>query len=149
MIGSVFLDKVFEQARKALFEGEIPVGAVIVKDGQIIAEAHNTCESDKNPVNHAEILAIQIASKKLNSWRLNGCTMYVNLEPCLMCMGAIIRSRISKLVYCAYDYHEGAFNGRHKIEKESISDIKMEIESGERAEESAKLLKEFFVELRK
>lgn len=142
------LDRVFELAKIAYSKGEVPVAAVIVKDGIIISEAYNRKEEEAMSLNHAEILAIKAATKKLKTWRLKNCIMYVNLEPCLMCMGAIISSRISKLVFCAYDYQEGAINGRYKIASSSIDNLKLKIESGKRIDESAKLMAEFFSKIR-
>lgn len=100
---SRFMEEAKEEARLALNMGEIPVGAVIVKDGEIIAKGHNLKENLNDITAHAEIVAIKEASKKLGDWRLNGCEMYVTLEPCPMCTGAIAQSRISKV-------HIGAFN---------------------------------------
>ena len=93
----IFMKEALKEAKKAYDKLEIPVGAIIVKDGKIIARAHNQKETKCDTTNHAEILAIQKASKKLNSWRLIDCEMYVTLEPCSMCAGAIINSRIKKV----------------------------------------------------
>ncbi|NLK95143.1 MAG: nucleoside deaminase [Clostridiales bacterium] len=98
-----FMDEALKEAYVAFEEGEVPVGVVIVKDNKIIARAHNLKEKMMDVTKHAEIIAIQKASKVLKNWRLNGCEMYVTLEPCIMCMGAIIQSRVSKL-------HIGTFN---------------------------------------
>ena len=92
-----FMKEALKEAKKAYDKLEVPVGAVIVKDGQVIARAHNLKETKLDTTNHAEILAIQKASKKLKSWRLIGCEMYVTLEPCSMCAGALINSRIKKV----------------------------------------------------
>ena len=97
------LSLALEEAEKAREKGEVPVGAVIVKDGEIIARAHNLKETLKDPTAHAEILAIREACNKLNNWRLNGCEMYVTLEPCPMCAGAIIQSRLSKIYIGTFD----------------------------------------------
>ena len=93
-----FMKEALLEARKAYKKLEIPVGAIIVKDGEIIARAHNVKEEKKDTTKHAEILAIQRASKKLDTWRLNDCEMYVTLEPCPMCAGAIIQSRLKKYI---------------------------------------------------
>ena len=98
-----YMDLAIKEAEKAFYKGEVPVGVVIVKDGEIIAQKHNLKEEMKLTIAHAEILAIEEASKKLNNWRLSGCEMYVTLEPCPMCASAIAQSRISKL-------HIGTFN---------------------------------------
>lgn len=103
-----FMKEALKEAKKAYEKDEIPVGAVIVKDGVIIARAHNSREISKNAVAHAEILAIRKACKKLNAWRLLDCEMYVTLEPCPMCAGAIINSRISKVYIGTDDEKTGA-----------------------------------------
>ncbi|HHT37964.1 MAG TPA: nucleoside deaminase [Mollicutes bacterium] len=95
----IYMSEAIEQAKKALRKGEVPVGAVIVKDSKIIARAHNKRETKKDTTCHAEILAIKKACKKIKDWRLNGCTIYVTLEPCPMCMGAIKQARMDKVVY--------------------------------------------------
>ena len=102
------LSLALEEAEKAREKGEVPVGAVIVKDGEIIARAHNLKETLKDPTAHAEILAIREACNKLNNWRLNGCEMYVTLEPCPMCAGAILQSRLSKIYIGTFDDTTGA-----------------------------------------
>lgn len=93
-----FMEEALKEAKKAYKKLEIPVGAVIVKDGKIIAKAHNLKETKNSSISHAEILAIEKANKKLNAWRLENCEMYITLEPCMMCMGAIINSRIKKYI---------------------------------------------------
>lgn len=103
-----FMNEAIIEAEKAFELDEIPVGAVIVKDNKVIARAHNLKESLNDSTCHAEILAIKEASKVLNSWRLNGCSMYVTLEPCPMCAGAIVQSRLSKLYIGTFDERSGA-----------------------------------------
>lgn len=102
-----FMKKALAQAELAAALGEVPVGAVIVKDGNIIAEAHNTRETKKNATGHAEITAIEKACEVTRDWRLSGCTLYVTLEPCPMCAGAIINSRVDRVVYGAKDEKAG------------------------------------------
>ena len=102
------MDLALEEAKKPKNLGEVPVGAVIVKDGQVIATAHNLKENLKNPLAHAEILAINEACKKLDNWRLSGCELYVTLEPCPMCAGAILQSRISRVHIGTLDDTTGA-----------------------------------------
>ncbi len=102
------MTRAIELAKEAASEGEIPVGAVIASNGEIIAEGRNYRENGKNALYHAEIIAIDKACKALDSWRLDDCIMYVTLEPCPMCTGAIINSRISKVVYGAYDLKAGS-----------------------------------------
>ncbi|MFD3155319.1 nucleoside deaminase [Haloimpatiens sp. FM7330] len=103
-----FIKEALIQAKKAMEQDEVPVGAIIVKNNKIIAKAHNLTETLQDPTAHAEILAIRRASKALNSWRLNECEMYVTLEPCPMCAGAIIQSRIRKIYVAAIDPNVGA-----------------------------------------
>ncbi len=103
-----YMEIALEEAKKALLLNEVPVGAVIVKDDKVIAKAHNLVETLKKPTAHAEILAIEKACTLLNNWRLTGCSMYVTLEPCAMCAGAIIQSRISSLYIGAFDADRGA-----------------------------------------
>lgn len=144
----IFMELALKEAKKAYTENEIPVGAVIVKDEKIVSKAYNKKEKTGKPTAHAEILAIEKASKKLKTWRLNGTTMYITLEPCFMCMGAIMEARIDKIVYAVKDHKRGAagtvvdmskLNKYHKIE----------IESGVCEEESKKIIKSFFKDLRK
>lgn len=104
-----FMLAALEEARKALVKGEVPVGAVIVKDNKIIARGHNRREETKNVLSHAETEAINEACKALGSWRLDGCSIYVTLEPCPMCAGAILHSRIKEVYFGAYDYKYGCF----------------------------------------
>lgn len=98
-----YMLEAIEEAKKAMLEDEVPVGAIIVKDGEIIARAHNQKESQKSPLAHAEVIAISKACKKLNTNYLTDCTLYVTFEPCMMCTGAIINSRVGKVVYGASD----------------------------------------------
>ena len=115
-----YMKKAIEQAEKAYDKLEVPVGAVIVKDGKIIAKAFNQKETKYDTTKHAEILAIQKASKKLKSWRLLDCEMYVTLEPCPMCAGAIIQSRIKKVYYGVADEKTGAVGSRLNLFKDFI-----------------------------
>ncbi len=135
------------EAKKALKKNEVPVGAIIVKNNSIIARAHNLKESLKSPTAHAEILAIEEACKKLSSWRLEGCILYVTLEPCHMCTAAIIEARIERVVYGALDIKMGAHvSNRNRVSKILNHDI--DIVGGVLEEESEKLLKDFFQALR-
>lgn len=143
-----FMGKALEEAKKAYLEGEIPVGAVVVKDNKIISKAHNRKEKNNNVSHHAEILAITKASKKLGSWRLNDCDIYVTLEPCSMCAGAIIQSRIRKLYYGTTDLKMGAVGSIINL-LDYRWNHQVEYENGVMANESKELLKDFFKELRK
>ena len=133
---------------KAYKKGELPIGAVIVKDGKIIARAHNLCETLNLALNHAEMLAIKKASKKTGDWRLNGCTLYVTLEPCRMCSGAIINSRIDKVVFGAFDTSAVSFsNGNNRFYYQGLNH-KTEVFGGLLEEECRNLLKDFFIKRR-
>ena len=137
-----------KEAQKALDKEEVPVGAVIVKDGKIIARAHNIKETKNNAVCHAEILAIQKACKKLNSWRLIDCEMYVTLEPCSMCAGALINSRIRKLYIGTDDEKTGACGSVLNLLEDYNFNHKVLIERYVLKDECEKLLKDFFKYLR-
>ena len=144
-----FMKEALKEAKKAYGKLEVPVGAVIVKDGKIIARAHNIKEEKKDTTKHAEILAISKASKKLDSWRLTDCEMYVTLEPCTMCAGAIIQARIGKLYIGTMDYKTGACGSVLNILKDYPFNHKVEYEAGILKEECENILQEFFKELRK
>lgn len=144
-----FMKKALKEAKKAYEKLEVPVGAVIVKDGKIIARAHNLKETKKDTTKHAEILAIQKASKKLNSWRLTGCQMYVTLEPCTMCAGALIQSRIDKVYIGTMDYKTGACGSVLNILEDYTFNHKVEFETGILKDECEDILQNFFKELRK
>lgn len=144
-----FMKEALKEAKKAYNKLEVPVGAVIVKDGQIIARAHNLKESKKDTTKHAEILAIQKASKKLDSWRLLECEMYVTLEPCTMCAGAIIQARVGKLYIGTMDYKTGACGSVLNVLEDYPFNHKVEYETGILKEECENILQEFFKELRK
>lgn len=134
------------EAQKAYDAGEIPVGAIIVKDNQVIARAHNMRETKKSALSHAECEAIKIANKVLGDWRLTGCSMYVTLEPCMMCMGAIINSRISELAFGAYDLEKGAAESR--IDPKATGEKTPVIYAGIKEDKCKRLLDRFFIEVR-
>ena len=143
-----FMKEALKQAQKAYEKEEIPVGAVIVKDHKIIARAYNEKEYKLDTTKHAEILAIQKASKKLNSWRLTDCEMYVTLEPCSMCAGALIQSRIKKVYIGTMDEKTGACGSVLNLLENYTFNHKVEVETGVLQEDCEKLLKQFFRELR-
>ena len=143
-----FMKKALQQAKKAYDKLEVPVGAIIVKDGKVIASAYNQKETKIDTTKHAEILAIQKASKKLKSWRLIDCEMYVTLEPCTMCAGAIIQSRIKKVYYGALDEKTGAVGSKLNLFKDFKFNHKVEFENSILEKECRKLLQDFFKELR-
>lgn len=144
-----FMKEAIKEAKKAEEKLEIPVGCVIVKDGKIIARGHNQKEIRTDTTKHAEIIAIQKASKKLNAWRLLDCEMYVTLEPCPMCAGALIQSRIKKIYIGAMDEKTGACGSVLNLLKDYEFNHKVEIETGIEQEECEKILKDFFKKLRK
>ena len=131
-----FMREAIKQAKRAAAKGEVPVGAVIVRNGEIVSRAYNTRETGKNALCHAEIKAIHRACKKLGGWRLPGCEMYVTMEPCPMCAGAIINSRIVAVYYGAYDQKAGAFGTLFDMNTFGLNH-KPEIISGVMAEECA------------
>ena len=143
-----FMKEALKEAKKAYDKLEIPVGAVIVKDGKIIARAHNLKETQKDTTNHAEILAIKKASKKLDSWRLLDCEMYVTLEPCAMCAGAIIQSRIKKIYIGTLDEKTGAAGSVLNVFEYPFNH-QVEVEKGILKENCENILKDFFKMLRK
>lgn len=149
MMEEYYMQEALKEARKAYKLQEVPVGAVIVKDNKIISRGYNKKETQKNSLNHAEILAINKACKKLNSWRLTDCTMYVTLEPCAMCAGAIIQSRIKKVVIGAMDYKTGCCGSVFNLFKDYKFNHNVETENGVCRTECEDILKEFFKELRK
>ncbi len=138
-----FMELALQEARLASDEGEVPVGAVIVKDKEIIARAHNMRERTNNPVMHAEVAAIMQAGEKLGTWNLLDCTLYVTLEPCPMCAGAIIQSHLGRLVMGAEDEKGGACGGVCNLFAMPFNHAPV-VTRGVLAEESASLLKDFF-----
>lgn len=144
-----FMQEALKEAKKAAKKLEVPVGCVIVKDGEIIARAHNQKETKADTTKHAEIMAIQKASKKLEAWRLLDCEMYVTLEPCSMCAGAMIQSRIKKVYIGAMDEKTGACGSVLNLLQDYPFNHIVEVESGIETEECEKVLKDFFKELRR
>lgn len=144
-----FMKEALKEAQKAYDKLEIPVGAIIVKDEKIIARAHNQKETKFDTTKHAEILAIQKASKKLKSWRLIDCEMYVTLEPCSMCAGAIINSRIKKVYIGTTDNKTGAVGSVLNLFDDYTFNHKVEFETGILKDECENILKRFFKDLRK
>ncbi len=143
-----FMKEALKEAQKAVQKLEVPVGCVIVKDGKIIARAHNQKETKTDTTKHAEIIAIQKASKKLEAWRLLDCEMYVTLEPCSMCAGAMIQARIKKVYIGATDAKTGACGSVLNLLQDYPFNHKVEVETGIRQEECENILKEFFKKLR-
>ncbi len=144
-----FMQEALKEAKKAYDKLEVPVGVVIVKDNKIIARAHNVKEEKLDTTKHAEIIAIQKASKKLKNWRLTDCEMYVTLEPCSMCAGALINSRIKKVYIGAMDSKAGACGSVLNLLEDYTFNHKVEMEKGILEEKCKEILQDFFKELRK
>jgi tRNA(adenine34) deaminase len=140
--------RALELAREARNLGEVPVGALVVRDGRILSQAFNLRETVHDPTAHAERLALSWAGQSLGSWRLDGCVLYVTLEPCAMCAGAIIQSRLARLVYGAADPKAGACASLYRLVTDPRLNHRAEITSGVMASECGELLKEFFQERR-
>ena len=138
------MKEALKEAKKAELIDEVPIGCVIVKDDKIIARGHNQRETNQSPIGHAEIIAINKASKKLKSWRLEGCDIYVTLEPCIMCSGAIIQSRISKVYYGAFDQKGGALGSSINVLEASNINHHPEVISGVMQEECSKIITNYF-----
>ncbi|MGE0175171.1 MAG: tRNA adenosine(34) deaminase TadA [Oligoflexales bacterium] len=136
-------------AETAMRFGEVPVGAVIVKDNKIVATGYNRREMDNDPSAHAELIAIRQAAAALGSWRLLDCTLYVNLEPCVMCSGAIQQARLARVVYAASDPKAGALGTLYEIHQDKRLNHNFEVSSGILESDSSKMLKQFFSKLRK
>ncbi|MCR5185722.1 MAG: tRNA adenosine(34) deaminase TadA [Clostridia bacterium] len=143
-----YMKEALKEAKKALDKEEVPVGAIIVKDGKIVARAHNVKETKKDALCHAEIIAIERACKKLNSWRLIGCELYVTLEPCPMCAGALINSRIDKVYIGTDDDKTGACGSVLNLLSDYKFNHNVEIDKYILKEECEKILKDFFKYLR-
>jgi len=143
-----YMKQALKEAKKAYSKDEIPIGAVIVKDGKIISRGHNEKELKSDATLHAEITAIKKASKKLKSWRLNDCDMYVTLEPCTMCAGALIQARIKRLYIGAPDPKAGAVGSVIDVLAVEKFNHKVEVVYGILEDECSAMLKEFFKDLR-
>ena len=139
-----FMRAAMEQAELAAAMGEMPVGCVIVKDGEIIGRGHNERETGGDPTAHAEIVAMRRAAKQTGSWRLSDCTLYVTLEPCPMCAGAVVQARVGRLVFGAYDETAGCAGSIYRIPEDPAFNHFCKSEGGVLAEECARLLDTFF-----
>jgi tRNA(adenine34) deaminase len=143
------MEYALKEAQKAFELGEVPVGAVIVYRDTVIAKGYNQVETLKDATAHAEMIALSAAFNYFGSWRLEGCTIYVTLEPCPMCTGAIVLSRIEKVVFGAFDFKAGACGSVYNIAEDGNLNHKVKVISGIMAEESQSLLRAFFSNLRK
>ena len=145
---NMFMKIALMEAQKAISEGEMPVGAVVVKNGEVIATGHNIRNKEHDPTLHAEIVAIRKACEKLSDWRLSDCDLYVTLEPCVMCSGAIINSRMKSVYFGAYDAEYGAAGGRIDLFPKSYFGSTTNVYAGIMEEECTSMLKDFFASLR-
>lgn len=143
-----YMQLALEQARLAWAEGEVPVGAVVVKDGEVIAVGYNQPIGRHDPSAHAEIVALRAAAEKLDNYRLPGCELYVTLEPCIMCSGAMMHARLARVVYAAQDPKTGACGSVVNLFDEEKLNHHTEVAGGVMAEEASSLLKAFFAERR-
>lgn len=144
----LFMKQALEEAQQAALLGEVPIGAVLVYEGKIIARAHNLRETTQNAITHAELLVIQEACKKIGSWRLEDTTLYVTLEPCPMCAGAILQSRIPRVVYGARDQKAGCVDSLYQLLNDERFNHECDITEGILAEECGQILTDFFKALR-
>ncbi|HEV3458488.1 MAG TPA: tRNA adenosine(34) deaminase TadA [Thermoanaerobaculia bacterium] len=143
-----WMKQALAEARRAADLGEVPIGAVVVRDGEVVGRGHNRREVDGDPLAHAELLALREAALRVGGWRLSGCTMVVTLEPCPMCAGALVASRIDRLVYGAADPKAGYCGSLGNLVQDARLNHRLEVSSGVLAEESAVLLRGFFSSLR-
>lgn len=144
-----FMRMAIKEAEKALEIDEVPIGAIVVCAGEIIGKGHNLRERDSDPTAHAEIIALKDAAQKLKTWHLDNCVLYVTIEPCPMCAGAIVQARIRKLVFGALDPKAGAVGSLYNIvDDERLNHQVTEVKGGVLAAESRKLIKDFFKRLR-
>ena len=148
MTDTDYMNEALSEARLAAAAGEMPVGCVIVREGEIIARAHNECEALRDATAHAELLAVRQASAACGDWRLNRCTLYVTLEPCPMCAGAIMQARVGRLVYGAADPGQGCAGSLYRIPEDPAFPHFCPSDGGVLAEECEALLKEFFARRR-
>ena len=142
-MNEIYMKEALKEAKKAYKKDDVPVGCIIIKDNKIIARAHNQKENKKNAIKHAEIIAISKACKKLKTWHLDDCILYTTMEPCMMCTGAIIQSRIKKIYYSISNESFG------ELENYKLKNNKIEIEKNILANQSQQLLRNFFEEKRK
>ena len=143
-----FMKAALKEAQKAATKDEVPIGAVIVKDDKIIARGHNTRQQTQNAINHAEMIAIQKACKKVGSWRLIDCDIYVTLEPCPMCAGAIINSRLANVYFGAYDQKAGCAGTLYNLPVDERFNHRAKVVGGVMENECANLLSDFFKQKR-
>ena len=144
-----FMREALRAARRAPAHRDVPIGAVVVRDGLVVARARNRREVDHDPTAHAEVLVLRRAARRLGSWRLDGCTLYVTLEPCAMCAGAIVLSRLPRLVYGASDPKAGFAGSLGDLCRDERLNHRVEVEAGLLEKECGTILREFFRERRR
>ncbi|MCH7723593.1 MAG: nucleoside deaminase [Bacteroidetes bacterium] len=144
-----FMYTALQEAEKALDNNEVPIGAIVVKDEKIIGKGFNQVEKLKDPTAHAEMIALTAAANHLNNWRLEDCSIYVTLEPCIMCTGALLASRVSDLYFAAFDPKFGACGSLYNLAEDAKTNHKLKVYTGIYADESRDLLKRFFSQIRK
>jgi tRNA(adenine34) deaminase len=143
-VDETYMAEALAEARAALAHDDVPIGCVVVRDGEVIGRAHNARERDRDPTAHAEIIALREAAARLGSWRLEGCTVYVTLEPCTMCAGAMVLARIERLVMGAMDAKAGAVGSLYDVPRDARLNHRVVVDAGVGEAESAALLKAFF-----
>jgi tRNA(adenine34) deaminase len=143
-----WMEQALAEARRAESIGEVPIGAVVVLGGKVVGRGYNRRETDRDPLGHAEILAIRAAAKEVEGWRLTGCTLYVTLEPCAMCAGALVASRVDRLVFGASDPKAGYCGSLGNLVQDGRLNHRLEVVDGVLAEECGELLRGFFARLR-
>ncbi len=143
-----FMSLALEQGRAAALLGEIPIGAVLTQDGEVLSRAHNLRETSGDPLGHAELLALKRGAEKLGQWRLDGTTLYVTVEPCPMCAGALVQARVSRLVYGVRDFKAGAAGSLYDLVRDERMPHRLEVTDGICEEEARELMREFFSERR-
>jgi tRNA(adenine34) deaminase len=143
-----FMFAALQEAEKALEESEVPIGAVVVQDNKIIGRGYNQVERLKDATAHAEMIALTAAANHIGNWRLTECSIYVTLEPCVMCTGALLSSRVKELYFSIYDTKFGACGSVYNLAEDGKTNHKINVYSGIYAEESKKLLQEFFNQLK-
>src|SRR5438094_2027715 len=136
--------RALEEARAALEHDDVPIGCVVARGDEVLARAHNARERDQDPTAHAEVLALRAAAAALGSWRLDGCTVYVTLEPCVMCAGAIVLARAERLVYGAPDPKAGAVRSLYHVADDALLNHRVAVTEGVLEEESGELLRTYF-----
>lgn len=144
-----YMGVALEEAQKAFDLGEVPIGAILVINDEIVAKAHNMRETWQDATAHAEVILIQETCKKLGRWRLTGATLYVTIEPCPMCAGALVNSRVDRLVYGSADYKAGAIESIFNVVQNAALNHRIDVTTGVRADECSQIMRDFFRQRRK